>query len=250
VRVGTWNVEGKWTAAHEAILIAAACQVWLLTEVAERTRLPGYHRHLTQSEMLPGKRWAGVFSQEELVPAEDPHFASAVARVGELTFCSSVLPWRSATEPPWTGSSQGERTQRAVATLVESLPTRGLVWSGDWNHWSVRRRPAAPWASGRSSRAWTGWHFRHPRSGCLDATTAGPPLTTSPSPPRLPRAQLSTYPQVGGCPTTTPTSSSCASRSLGRTACAGGPVSITNAVTAGSAQPEIGRNDVDSGQHL
>lgn len=134
MRIGTWNLDGKWTSAHERLVVAAACEVWLLTEVADRTALPDYHRHLTQSEMLTGKRWAGIFSSGKMLPLPDPHFASAMAQVGDLTFCCSILPWRSAVGPLWTGASQGERTQIAVTALLESLPKAGLVWGGDWNH--------------------------------------------------------------------------------------------------------------------
>jgi hypothetical protein len=134
VRIGTWNLDGKWSSEHERLVMDAACDVWLLTEVPEHTAIPDYHGHLTRSEMLTGKRWAGIFSRALLSPMPDPHFASALAQVGELTFCCSILPWRSAVEPPWLGSSQGERTANAVTALVEALPRTRLVWGGDWNH--------------------------------------------------------------------------------------------------------------------
>ena len=42
MRIGTWNLAGRWSAHHAGLLLAADCDVWLLTEVNERTTLPGY----------------------------------------------------------------------------------------------------------------------------------------------------------------------------------------------------------------
>jgi len=134
MRIGTWNLEGKWTDAHERFLLAGDCAVWLLTEVTTTVVMSGYQSQMTGSLMLPGKCWSAVFSRDPLTPLDDPHFASAMAQVNGITFCSSILPWRSAVEPLWPGASQGERTQRAVNSLLAQLPATGLVWGGDWNH--------------------------------------------------------------------------------------------------------------------
>src|SRR4051812_27579468 len=44
MRIGTWNLAGRWTPEHERFLLAADCDVWLLTEVNERVRLDGFAR--------------------------------------------------------------------------------------------------------------------------------------------------------------------------------------------------------------
>ena len=35
MRVGTWNLAGKWSDAHKAILVNQDCYVWLLTDVKD-----------------------------------------------------------------------------------------------------------------------------------------------------------------------------------------------------------------------
>jgi hypothetical protein len=135
VRIGTWNLAGRWSAHHADLLLAADCDLWLLTEVSERTTLPGYTLHVSTTEMARKRRWAGVASRLPLWPEPDPHPASARAQVGSFTCVSSVLPWRSATKEPWVGDRHADRTDHAVATLTEPLKiTDRLVWGGDWNH--------------------------------------------------------------------------------------------------------------------
>jgi hypothetical protein len=36
VRIGTWNLEGRWWPDHLHLLEAAGCDLWLLTEVPRR----------------------------------------------------------------------------------------------------------------------------------------------------------------------------------------------------------------------
>jgi len=67
-------------------------------------------------------------------PWGEEHLASAMAASRGLTFCSSILPWRSCGNDPWVGARQVDKTEAATATLLESLPQTDLVWGGDWNH--------------------------------------------------------------------------------------------------------------------
>jgi hypothetical protein len=97
--------------------------------------LDGYNGHLGESAMTLKRRWAGVFSRGSMTPLPDPHAASALARVGYLTYCSSILPWRSCGDrAPWVGARHADKTANAVDQLVGVLPQSGLVWGGDWNH--------------------------------------------------------------------------------------------------------------------
>lgn len=135
MRIGTWNLAGRRSDAHTAFLSRLNCDVLLLTEVREDVQVPGYDRHLTTGEMAPGRRWSGVFSRIGLSARPDPHPTSALARIGKLTFCSTVLPWRNCgADHPWSAGSLAQKTNKVLDDLVQQLPTTGLVWGGDWNH--------------------------------------------------------------------------------------------------------------------
>jgi endonuclease/exonuclease/phosphatase family protein len=134
MRIGTWNLDGRWRPDdHEAFMVAADCDVWLLTEVNERVELTGYHKHLSAGLVNTKRRWAGVFSRRPLAALPDPHWASAAAVIDGTTYCSTVLPWKGC-GPAWPGSGHAQQTELALADLVGNLPTRNLVWGGDWNH--------------------------------------------------------------------------------------------------------------------
>lgn len=136
MRIGTWNLAGKWSDDHQALMLQGDCDVWLLTEVAERTRLPGYAMHLSQSRMAARRGWAGIASRLPMTSRPDPHPASASAQIGATTYVSSVLPWRGCgARPPWVGTRHAEKTASTVADLLLHLRAAGsLVWGGDWNH--------------------------------------------------------------------------------------------------------------------
>lgn len=149
LRVGTWNLAGRWSADHHDLMSEQSCDVWLLTEVSAEVALDGYAAHLTEAVMTGRRRWAAVFAREALSPLPDPHPASAAAVVKGLTYCSSILPWRSCgSEPPWEGSRHADKTAAAVAALVEVLPATNRVWGGDWNH-ALKGRESAGSGEGR-----------------------------------------------------------------------------------------------------
>jgi len=138
MRIGTWNLDGKRGGGRERLLLDQDCDVWLLTEVDPSFRLEGYDLHMTESAMQRGQRFAAVASRKALgglTPRlPDPHPASALATVGDLTFCSSVLPWRSCPRnPPWAGGRHADMVKAAVDDLTAVLPQTGFVWGGDWN---------------------------------------------------------------------------------------------------------------------
>ena len=134
VRVGTWNLEGRWSVDHVGLLLAQDCDVWLLTEVRTQARLPGFGSQLTTARMGDHKHWAGVFSRVPLQSLPDPHPASAAALGAGWVWCSSVLPWRSCGNTIWGPGSTSQKTTRALNQLMASLPGGLLVWGGDWNH--------------------------------------------------------------------------------------------------------------------
>ena len=134
MRIGTWNLEGRWTSAHRTFLAGLECDVLLLTEVRSDVELHGYWRHLTAAPMQPGHAWAGVLSRSPLDARADPHPASALATGEGMGYCSSVLPWRSSgTRPPWSSGTVGDRVD-AVLDCLRARLAMPLVWGGDFNH--------------------------------------------------------------------------------------------------------------------
>ena len=143
MRIGTWNVENRlMTKEHKDMILGQDCDVWLLTElnrkwVDDNEKILQFHCHLSKEFMSgPNHLWAAVLSILPLTPLDDPHPASATAKVDGITYCSTILPWRSvvANESPWKGSNHSEMTEDAIKTLLSKLPTSDLVWGGDWNH--------------------------------------------------------------------------------------------------------------------
>ena len=132
MRIGTWNLQGRWDDRHRELIDAMACDVWLLTEVSERIKLPGVHLHAAELEMADKRRWAAVAARLSMKPLGDPHGASAMAEVDGIRVCASILPWRNCgTRVPWTGSTTAEKTADAVTAVERAAPA---VWGGDWNH--------------------------------------------------------------------------------------------------------------------
>jgi hypothetical protein len=134
VRVGTWNLDGRWNANHVELLLAQECDVWLLTEIREHARLPGFESYLTTGMMGPRKHWAGIFSQFTIQPLADPDVASAIGVGAGIIWCSSILPWRSCGSEAWGAGSTSEKVVRALDHLMGAVPDGRLVWGGDWNH--------------------------------------------------------------------------------------------------------------------
>jgi hypothetical protein len=111
------------------------CDLWMLTEVSERLAMDGYHLHRGVRLMAQKRRWAGILSRQVMTPMPDPHPASAMAQVNDLTVCSSILPWKgSGGLAPWVGARHVDRTEATINDLDHALPRRALVWGGDWNH--------------------------------------------------------------------------------------------------------------------
>lgn len=136
VRIGTWNLAGRWSDDHADLLDKAACDVWLLTEVSDEVDIDSYRLHASRALMADHRHWAAILSHEPMAPLLDPHPASAAVRIGTMTYVSSVLPWKgSGPTTPWVGEDHAARTENAVSELVSNLEdAKSLVWGGDWNH--------------------------------------------------------------------------------------------------------------------
>ncbi len=151
MRIGTWNLEGRWDSRHRDLLERSDCDVWLLTEVREDVALVGYVGHFSAAS-APGRavRYAAVLTRGAAEPVANLHGASAAVRVGGVVYCSSVLPWRACgAQAPWCGANHAERTAAAVDALMAALPDDPLVWGGDWNH-ALGGREYAGSAAGRA----------------------------------------------------------------------------------------------------
>jgi len=135
MRIGTWNLEGRWSADHAAFMERAGCDVWLLSIVQDAFALQ--NGETARSEpMGDDVAWSAVWSAAGLEALEPTHPAVACARVGELLACSSVLPWRNAA--PYSdddGDSVASITRAAIGGVREVLAgEHDVVWGGGWNH--------------------------------------------------------------------------------------------------------------------
>jgi endonuclease/exonuclease/phosphatase family metal-dependent hydrolase len=151
MRIGTWNLAGRWTIGHQRLLAGAACDIWLLTEIAPATSLEGYHLDLTPGQMSRGQHWAGIAHRGPCAPLDGIHIASAAANIGEIVVCASVLPWNGAGRywlDPTHGT--GPRTRRAVEQIDSRLPTGCVVWGGDFNH-TLAGKPVVASRHGRDA---------------------------------------------------------------------------------------------------
>lgn len=136
MRIGTWNLEGRWSAAHAAFMEQAGCDVWLLSTVHDAFA-PASGETARSEEMGDEVAWAAVWSATGLETLESVHPAVAIARVGELLACSCVLPWRGAA--PYSddeGDSLVNITRAALDGIRDVLATdeRDVIWGGGWNH--------------------------------------------------------------------------------------------------------------------
>jgi len=135
MRIGTWNLEGRWSADHAAFMERAGCDVWLLSIVQDAFAL--HNGETARSELMGDDvAWSAVWSAAGLEALEPTHPAVACARVGELLACSSVLPWRNAA--PYSdddGDSVASITRAAIGGVREVLAgEHDVVWGGGWNH--------------------------------------------------------------------------------------------------------------------
>lgn len=140
MRIGTWNLQQRWSPAHEELLERQSCDVWLLTEVHAGTAVPGLPV-VSRSAAVQGvppraapPTWSAVLARDGAA-LPSPHPASALLEASGWTFCSSVLPWRGSgsLDGHWEGTGHGPRTQFALDCLLPALRGRRAVWGGDWN---------------------------------------------------------------------------------------------------------------------
>lgn len=135
MRIGTWNLEGAWSADHGHVMTEVDADLWLLTEVRPRVALDGYQQQLTRGLAPDGSHWAGILSRHPVDRLPDPHPASVAARAEGVLVCSSVLPWPFAgAETPWDGQgTYAEAMALTLAAVETTLKTSPAVWGGTWH---------------------------------------------------------------------------------------------------------------------
>lgn len=140
VRVGTWNLDGKWSDEHRDFLTRQNCDIWLLTEVHPDAQLTDYKRADTNASTPKGGTWSAILSRLHIEKNDTPHPATAEAVIDDTTYWSSVLPWRTCgNQPPWAGSTHGDKMAAVLQQLEEAAPRAPLVWGGDWNQALIGR---------------------------------------------------------------------------------------------------------------
>lgn len=134
MRIGTWNLEGRWSSDHAQVLADLDCDLWLLTEVRPRVVLEGYHQHLTAALMDDARHWAGVLARLPIERLEDPHPTSAACLVGGELVCASLMPWPLLDRRElWTATDHPGRMTETLDALRRALAGRQPVWGGAWN---------------------------------------------------------------------------------------------------------------------
>ena len=134
MRIGTWNLEGRWSDAHEDLLLEANCDVWLLTEVPASLALVGFDQHRTIDLMSSGKgakHWAAILSTVESQVRNPTLIRPPLLRWSATSeSSSSVLPWRTCVGPAWTGETLAETQELAIQPLRLSLASAATIWGG------------------------------------------------------------------------------------------------------------------------
>jgi hypothetical protein len=134
MRIGTWNMDGGWSPAHQAVIKQLDCDLLLLTEPHVALEVTGHRMHSTSRKMGPEKHWAAILTTGVLEPVDDPHPASAAALVNGTFVCASVLPWPLARGNwPWGPSEHQLRMEQSLDHLVAAMTNKVVIWGGDWN---------------------------------------------------------------------------------------------------------------------
>lgn len=134
MRIGTWNLAGRWSMDHARVIEDADCDIWLLTDVPARVSASGYHQHLSVGRRGPSAHWSGILSR--LAAAEVVHTSptATVLSIADIVLVSTVLPWPEPhADEPWEGESHAERYAGALAETGALLDGHIPICGGTWN---------------------------------------------------------------------------------------------------------------------
>lgn len=147
MRIGTWNLAGRYGDRHRQQLEQMACDVLLLTEVSEKLDLTGWHVAATDHRMTPNRHWSAIVATEPILQVSEPHPASIAGTVSGIRYCSSILPWRGCSPREfWVGANLVEKMTRTAGPIEAWAPQ---VWGGDWNQSFIGRETAGTLAGRR-----------------------------------------------------------------------------------------------------
>src|SRR5665647_481766 len=71
MRIGSWNLHGRWSDEHAKFLERLDCNVWLLTEVRTDVHLAGSHQVVTKALMTQDRHWSAMLSRPGLEERDD-----------------------------------------------------------------------------------------------------------------------------------------------------------------------------------
>lgn len=129
MRIATWNLAGRWSPHHEALMHEVGADLWLLTEVHHRTNVDGFVSYPSAVDMAFQRYWAAVLSNREGTDPYEPHSASSAVTIDGTTYCSTVLPWRTSGSQPWgTATPHSEPLVRSTPSPRVSQVAR---WCGE-----------------------------------------------------------------------------------------------------------------------
>jgi hypothetical protein len=90
MRIGSWNLHGRWSDEHPKFLERQDCNVWLLAEVRTDVHLVGSHQVVTKALMTQDRHWSAILSRPGLEERDDPHPSIAAAVVEGTTARSTT----------------------------------------------------------------------------------------------------------------------------------------------------------------
>lgn len=134
MRIGTWNLAGRWSTDHARVIEDADCDIWLLTDVPARVSAGGYHQHLSRGRRGPSAHWSGILTRLAAEPVAHTSPTATALSIADIVLVSSVLPWPEPHEDePWEGSSHAERYVTALRETGSLLKGHIPIWGGTWN---------------------------------------------------------------------------------------------------------------------
>ena len=150
VRIGVWNLQGRWDERHLAHLDAMRCDIVLLTEVSERVEIPGMHLHPTTGLMAAKRRWAAVATRAQrsgwMTPTARPPWWRSTACASAPPYCrgapaalvipGSGQPPQRRLLPPWRAlwrrvlrSGEATGTMRCRVASGAALKVAGVSFA-------------------------------------------------------------------------------------------------------------------------
>ena len=133
MRLGTWNLAGRWSDDHREFVEGLQCDVLLLTEVSDRVELPGMTGHVTEGADGTKAPLGGHLVE---TPADTARRSARSVRDGRGPGAALLLLDPALESPAGRASPGSGRTPPSGPSTrsTRSRQPRPTVWGGDWNH--------------------------------------------------------------------------------------------------------------------